>query len=184
MKPQILTACAGVLALAIAAPALAQTAAAPKLDSVELLTPEVQEFARRGLEALKPGTTVSDRLMRVSDQGKYNVAIAFVTRPGGAAAGTRSLSHDKITEIYYVTRGAGTQVTGTLVNPKKEEGSAVVGPGTSSDVTPKGKSTRLKAGDMQIVPAGVGHGWSQIDEGGIDYIVFRVDPEHILKMPQ
>jgi mannose-6-phosphate isomerase-like protein (cupin superfamily) len=150
-------------------------------QSVEVLAPEVYEYMKRGIEALKPGTTVSDRLMTVSDMGKYNVAIAWVTRPGGTAAGTRSLSHDKITEIYYVVRGHGTQVTGTMMNPKREEGSAVVGPGMSSDVTPTGKSTRLGPGDMQIIPPGVGHGWSQIDEGGIDYITFRVDPDHILK---
>jgi mannose-6-phosphate isomerase-like protein (cupin superfamily) len=177
--------CTIVLAAASSAVAIAQSGASAPVQStqpsVEVLAPEVFEYMKRGIESLKPGTTVSDRLMAVSDMGKYNVAIAWVTRPGGAAAGSRSLSHDKITEIYYVVRGHGTQVTGTLVNPTHQDGSAVVGPGMSSDVNPVGKSTRLGPGDMQIIPPGVGHGWSQIDEGGIDYITFRVDPEKILK---
>jgi mannose-6-phosphate isomerase-like protein (cupin superfamily) len=178
--------CTVVLAAVSSSVAIAQSGGGAPVQSnqpsVEVLAPEVFEYMKRGIESLKPGTvTVSDRLMTVADMGKYNVAIAWVTRPGGKAAGSRSLSHDKITEIYYVVRGHGTQVTGTMVNPKVEAGSAVVGPGTSSDVTPTGKSTRLGPGDMQIIPPGVGHGWSQIDEGGIDYITFRVDPDHILK---
>jgi mannose-6-phosphate isomerase-like protein (cupin superfamily) len=177
--------CTLLLTAASGSIAIAQSGSAPvqsNQPSVEVLAPEVFEFMKKGIESLeKPGTTVSDRLMSVADMGKYNVAIAWVTRPGGKAAGSRSLSHDKITEIYYVLRGHGTQVTGTLSNPKREEGSAVVGPGASSDVPPTGKSTRLGPGDMQIIPPGVGHGWSQIDEGGIDYITFRVDPEKILK---
>jgi hypothetical protein len=33
---------------------------------------------------------------------------------------------------------------------------------------------------MQIIPPGVGHVWTDIAEGGIDYMVIRVDPEHVL----
>ena len=35
-------------------------------------------------------------------------------------------------------------------------------------------------GEMQILPPGVGHVWTEIAEGGIDYMVIRVAPEHVL----
>jgi quercetin dioxygenase-like cupin family protein len=45
------------------------------------------------------------------------------------------------------------------------------------------KSTRLGPGDVQIIPPGVAHGFTSIDAGGIEYLVFRVDPDHVLSMP-
>ena len=94
----------------------------------------------------------------------------------------RALSHDKITEIYYVVRGSGTQVTGPLAaNATRQEESATIGPGFSStSPISGGRSTRLGPGEMQIIPPGVGHVWTDIAEGGIDYLVIRVDPEHVL----
>ena len=81
-------------------------------------------------------------------------------------------------------RGSGTQVIGTLVDATHSDGSGTIGPGFSSEVLPKGgRSVRLSPGEMQVVPPGVGHGWGQIDEGGIDYLIFRIDAEHVLKMP-
>ena len=37
-------------------------------------------------------------------------------------------------------------------------------------------------GEMQIIPPGVGHVWSEIADGGIDYMVIRIDPEHVLAL--
>ncbi len=42
------------------------------------------------------------------------------------------------------------------------------------------KKTTLSAGEMQIIPPGVGNVWTGIAEGGIDYMVIRIDPEHVL----
>jgi mannose-6-phosphate isomerase-like protein (cupin superfamily) len=154
----------------------------PPVDATDILKAAIAEAAKKGHEALKPGVTVNDRLFSLTDIGKYNVAVAYVTRPGGKAAGTRSLSHDKVTEIYYMLRGSGTQVIGTLTEATHSDGSTTIGPGFSSEVLPKGRSVRLTPGEMQVVPPGVGHGWGQIDEGGIDYLIFRIDPAHVLKM--
>jgi hypothetical protein len=33
---------------------------------------------------------------------------------------------------------------------------------------------------MQVIPPGLGHVWSEIAEGGIDYLVIRIDPGHVL----
>ena len=35
---------------------------------------------------------------------------------------------------------------------------------------------------MQIIPPGLGHVWNEIAEGGIDYLVIRVDPDHLLAL--
>lgn len=147
----------------------------------EVLKAAIDAAGKEGTATLARGATVSDRILELTNIGPYSVAVAFVTRPAGASTGTRaSLSHDKITEIYYILRGAGTQVTGALQSDESDM-VPVTGPGRRSRLLPNGRSTRLGPGDTQIVPPGVGHGWSAIDEGGIDYLVFRVDPEHVLK---
>jgi mannose-6-phosphate isomerase-like protein (cupin superfamily) len=107
--------------------------------------------------------------------------VAYVTRPATKVPSGRVLSHDKITEIYYVVSGRGTQVTGALVNGTHETGSTTIGPGFGSEspIT-DGRSTTLGPGEMQIIPPGTGHVWTEIADGGIVYMVIRVDPEHLL----
>jgi mannose-6-phosphate isomerase-like protein (cupin superfamily) len=135
------------------------------------------------LKYANPKAAVIDRILSLVDAGKYNVAVAIVSRPGGAMPS--SLSHDKITEIYYILRGSGTQVTGgTMVDPKRGANvSTTIGPSLSSSALPKGgRSSKLGVGDSQIIPPGVPHGWSAIDAGGVDYLVIRIDADHVLAM--
>ena len=114
--------------------------------------------------------------------GKYNVGVAVVARPAGTFR--TYLSHDKITEIYYILRGSGTQVTGTLVNGSKGTTVApTIGPSLTSDKPlENGRSSRLGPGDIQIIPPGVGHGWTSIDAGGVEYLIFRIDADHVLAL--
>jgi mannose-6-phosphate isomerase-like protein (cupin superfamily) len=157
------------------------TASSPPQAAVDITMADIQAAAKIGMAALKPGVSVSDRNISLADSGAYNVTVAFVTRPATNVPSGRALSHDKITEIYYVTRGTGTQVTGTLVDGTKEAGSTTIGPGASSTSPIKGgRTTTLGPGEMQIIPPGTGHVWTAIADGGIDYMVIRVDPEHVL----
>ena len=162
----------------VAGSAFAQEAAPAK--SAEILSPAIQEAMKKAVQDLKPGTSVIDRIINLQDIGRYNVALAVVTRPAGTFQ--NSLSHDKITEIYYVLRGTGTQVTGTMVNGTRSQNvSTTIGPGMSSNSPiQNAKATKLGPGDVQIIPPGVAHGFTSIDAGGIDYLVFRVDPDHLL----
>ena len=173
-----------IIALVGIAPdrAAAQAAApAPQHPAVDVNKAALDAAAKIGLAALKPGVCVSDRNIAISDSGSHNVTVAFVTRPATKTPSGRTLSHDKITEIYYVLRGSGTAVTGTLVNGTKESGSATIGPGWSSpDPLKDGRTVKLGPGEIQIIPPGLGHVWTEIADGGIDYLVFRVDPEHVL----
>ena len=176
------------LALIILAPVLASgqsaaTPSAPAKRAVDITKTDIEAAVKIGMAALKPGVSVSDRNISIADSGVYNVTVAFVTRPATKVPSGRALSHDKITEIYYVIRGTGTQVTGSLVDATKEAGSTTIGPGWSSTSPIKAdRTTKLGPGEMQILPPGVGHVWTEIAEGGIDYMVIRVDPEHVLAL--
>lgn len=171
-----------VVVVLLPARAFAQ-AETPRANATEVLNGDIQEALRRALQQLKPGVSVNDRIIGLQDMGRYNVAVAVVARPAGTSQD--SLSHDKITEIYYVLRGSGTQVTGTMVNGTRgTRVSTTIGPSMSSNSPiQNGKSTRLGPGDVQFIPPGVAHGFSSIDAGGIEYLVFRVDPDHVLALP-
>ena len=173
--------CALLLGL-VPALAGAQTSG-PARTAVDITKADIDAAVKIGMAALAPGNaSVSDRNIKISDSGAYNVAVAFVTRPATKVPSGRALSHDKITEIYYVVRGSGTQVTGPLAaNATRQEESTTIGPGFSStSPISGGRATRLGPGEMQIIPPGVGHVWTDIAEGGIDYMVIRGDPEHVL----
>ncbi len=176
--------CALVLICLAPVLARAQTATpgTPARAAVDITKADIEAAVKIGMAALAPGNvSVSDRNISLADIGAYNVAVAFVTRPATKVPSGRALSHDKITEIYYVIRGSGTQVTGPLVNATRQEASTTIGPGfASASPIGGGRTTRLGPGEMQIIPPGVGHLWTEIADGGIDYMVIRVDPEHVL----
>jgi mannose-6-phosphate isomerase-like protein (cupin superfamily) len=172
-----------VLAFIACLPVAAAVAQTPsgRLSPTDISSAEIQEAVKRGIAALTPGVSVNDRLVNLTDISKYNVAVAVVARPSGPD--TRVLSHDKITEVYYVLKGSGTQSTGTLLNGTHQDTSKTIGPGMSS-TTPlqNPKMRKLGPGDIQIIPPGLGHVWASIDAGGIQYLVFRMDPEKVLQM--
>lgn len=165
--------------LVVGAPAVVLAQAPPAVSS-EVMNSAIQQALAQALQDLKPGVSVSDHIVGLQDIGKYNVVVAVVARPAGAF--TNSLSHDKITEIYYVLKGSGTQVTGTMVDGTRGNTiSKTIGPGLSSNSPiQNSKSKKLGPGDIQVIPPGVAHGFTSIDPGGIEYLVFRVDPEHVL----
>jgi mannose-6-phosphate isomerase-like protein (cupin superfamily) len=137
---------------------------------------------QKAIEELRPGVTVSDHLVSLPDMGKYNLGVAVIARPAGTFQSY--LSHDKIAEVYYILRGSGTQVTGTMTDGKRSATvSPTIGPGLSStSPLQNSHSSKLGPGDVQIIPPGLGHGWSSIDAGGIEYLTIRVDPEHVLAL--
>lgn len=157
------------------------TAQSPVPVATDLKKTEIDAGLAKQLAGLAPGASVSDRLATLADIGKYNVAVATVVRPAGRDP--RALSHDKVTEVYYILKGSGTQVTGTLVGGTHQDTSKTIGPGMSSDQALQNpKSSRLGPGDIQIIPPGLGHTWSSIDPGGIEYLIFRIDLEHTLAL--
>jgi mannose-6-phosphate isomerase-like protein (cupin superfamily) len=126
---------------------------------------------------------VSDQQIKVVDIGRYNVAVGILHRSGKAKQ--NAIAHSDITEIYYVIAGAGTFVTGGTMTdpiPAPADGTTVkilVGPSTSGSGIKGGQSRRIGAGDVIIVPPGVAHWFSAIEQD-LDYLVFRVDAGHVL----
>ena len=178
-----------IVALASSGAAFAQgggaAASAPETPkpAVDITKAMLEAAAAIGAEALKPGVNLSDRNIALADTGGYNVTVAYVTRPASKVMSGTALSHDKITEIYYIVSGHGTQVTGPLTGATKTSGSKTVGPGWSSPMPiQNGRSTTLGPGEMQIIPPGTGHVWTEIAEGGITYMTIRIDPDHVLAL--
>lgn len=134
------------------------------------------------LESMNPDG-VSDQQIKVVDIGAYNVAVGILHRSGKAKQ--TAIAHSDITEIYYVLAGAGTFVTGgtmtgaTAVAPEGTVVKVLVGPSTTGATIEGGQSRRIGPGDVIIVPPGVAHWFSAI-ESDLDYLVFRVDPGHVL----
>ena len=157
-------------------------AATPATSATDVIATEIQAAVKRAIQELGPGVTVSDHLISLPDMGRYNVGIAVIAQPAGSSQSY--LSHDKITEVYYILRGSGTQVTGTMVDGKRGNTvSLTIGPSLSStSPLQNSHSSKLGPGDVQIIPPGLGHGWSSIDAGGIECLTFRVDPDHVLAL--
>jgi mannose-6-phosphate isomerase-like protein (cupin superfamily) len=134
------------------------------------------------LKSMNPDA-VSDQQVKVVDIGAYNVAVGILHRSGKARQ--TAIAHSEITEIYYVIAGAGTFVTGgTMTNPTAVAADSsvvktLVGPSTTGPSIRDGQSRRIGPGDVIVVPPGVAHWFSAIEQD-LDYLVFRVDPGHVL----
>ena len=131
----------------------------------------------------------TDQQLKVVDIGRYNVGVGVLHRGAmgrgaPAAAGVTGLSHNQVTEVYYIVSGSGTLVTGGgRANPRAELPDSatvkvLVGP-SMSGAFQNGQSRKVGPGDVVIIPAGVPHGFSQIEDH-IDYLSVRVDPDHVL----
>jgi len=126
---------------------------------------------------------VADQQIKVVDIGKYNVAVGILHRSGKAKQ--NAISHSQVTEIYYMLAGAGTFVTGgrmTNETVAAADGTVVrilVGPSNNGSGIENGQSRKIGPGDVIIVPPGVAHWFSAIEQD-LDYLVFRVDADHVL----
>jgi mannose-6-phosphate isomerase-like protein (cupin superfamily) len=137
------------------------------------------------LKHVGPEGGATDRQIRVVDLGKYNVAVGVLhrgaTREGAPVA---AISHDRVTEVYYILSGGGTLVTGgTILNPtpfpadgeivKIDVGSSQSGTFQGGDRLPVGP------GDIVIIPAGVPHGFADVKDQ-VTYLSIRPDLDHVL----
>ena len=133
----------------------------------------------------------ADQLAKVIDIGPYNVSMNVQHRIKNQVPDPQSAMHSKVTEIYYVLSGSATLATGgTLMDPKPSAYDAKViksdppygsstGPGVSGKVAPPFVSRQIGPGDVVFIPPMTNHWFTRIDDH-IDYLAFRVDPEHVL----
>ena len=129
--------------------------------------------------------SVTDDSIRLVDAGGYNVGIGIVQRPATNRAS--AIQHHALTEVYRVIAGAGTLVTGgTLIDSRELAADSqtvrvLTGPSDVGQGVDGGTARRIATGDMVIIPAGVPHGFTQIEED-IAYLVVRVDPQQLLQL--
>lgn len=130
-----------------------------------------------------PANTALDQPLHTIDVGAANVGIFIVHRPQEVDQGCTiehdTLVNDKTTSIFFALDGAGTLVTGgKLANPKpigsNDPDLKLVGSGSRGSGIQDGESRRISKGDIVIIPPGVPHGFSAI-ENSITYQVVRVD---------
>jgi mannose-6-phosphate isomerase-like protein (cupin superfamily) len=132
------------------------------------------------------GDAIDLQVKVVDAGGGTNVAVGVLERGPmqNSDGAVRGLVHHQVAEVYYVLEGSGILVTGGALADAREialESATVtelVGP-SSSGITRGGTSRRVAAGDVVVIPAGIFHGFSQIEET-IRYLSIRVDPDQVL----
>src|SRR5262245_44216902 len=161
-----------LLALTTAARTAAAQNPAPTL-AIDVTAEEIAAVAK--------AMTGGDEEIKIVDLGKYNLGVAVLKRAALKPANpVTALNHTRLTEIYYVTSGSGTLVTGgevTNVKPMADTNplvTTVVGPSNTAVFTKPAQVRVIKAGDVVVIPAGGYHGWSGIHDQ-VQYVYVRRD---------
>jgi mannose-6-phosphate isomerase-like protein (cupin superfamily) len=171
----------GILCLAGCATALLAQDTHPscnKCSGTYIASDEIQAYLNRSPR----DAVVTDQQVRAVDIGKSNVDIGVVYRnktAGGAVA-----EHDLVSEVYHVIDGSATLVVGSDITDLKRRPAddravrLLNGPGGNGASIRNGATYQLKPGDVVIIPAGVGHWFTKIDDH-ISYLMVRVDPDKV-----
>ncbi len=168
------------LTIVLALPLLAQEShpSCNKCSGTYIPSDEIQAYLKRS----PPAAVVTDQQVRAVDVGKINVDIGVVYRnnvAGGAVA-----EHDLVSEVYHIIDGSATLVLGSDITELKRRPAddravrMLNGPGGNGTSIRNGVTYQLKAGDVVIIPAGVGHWFTKIDDH-ISYLMVRVDPDKV-----
>jgi mannose-6-phosphate isomerase-like protein (cupin superfamily) len=128
----------------------------------------------------------ADRQIKVVDVGKLNVAVGVLHRDAVKDTGwpVRGLSHTQVTEVYYITSGSGTLVTGGTITDQKpmaadtEVVKIAVGPSITG-ASQNAQTRVVSAGDIVVIPAGMFHGWKEVPNH-VTYVSIRPDPDRVL----
>jgi mannose-6-phosphate isomerase-like protein (cupin superfamily) len=142
---------------------------------------EIHQYAELGR-----AERITDQQVRSVDIGKANVQIAVAHRGRLEAPAPMSVAeHDLVTEIYYVLSGSATNRTGPeLVDVEKRPADArnvrfLNGPGHNAADIRNAQTQELEPGDVFVIPAGMGHQFTRIDDQ-ITYLMVRVDPDKVV----
>jgi mannose-6-phosphate isomerase-like protein (cupin superfamily) len=143
---------------------------------------EIDAYLTRAPAQAVP-TGVSDQQVRAVDVGKSNVDIGVVYR-GKLTGQSPVAEHDLVSEVYHIMDGEATLVTGPDIEGVERRPSTnnnvrnLNGPGANRTSVRNGVTHTLKPGDVIIIPAGVGHWFTRIDDH-IRYLMVRVDPDKV-----
>jgi mannose-6-phosphate isomerase-like protein (cupin superfamily) len=169
-----------LLAIVCAFPLFAQDArpSCDKCSGTYINRDEIQAYLKRS-----HGDAVTDQQVRAVDVGKSHVDIGVVYR-GKQTAGGAVAEHDLVSEVYHIIGGSATLVLGSDITELKRRPAddravrLLNGPGGNGASIRNGATYELKPGDVVIIPAGVGHWFTKIDDH-IEYLMVRVDPDKV-----
>jgi mannose-6-phosphate isomerase-like protein (cupin superfamily) len=129
-----------------------------------------------------------DQQVRAVDVGHAQVGVGIVYRTKLAQPAENSVAeHHQVSEVYYVLDGEATLVTGAQIEglqqrPADDRAVKLLnGPGGNGSSIRNGVTHQLRAGDMIVIPAGVGHWFTKIDDH-IRYVMVRLDPDKVLPL--
>ena len=137
-----------------------------------------------------------DEPVRVVDAGAYSVGVFVVGRPKkvieraplaeGVVRVTEGLQLDHVAAIVRILSGRGTIVAGgTLADGHRiasdDPDLPVIGPGMRGKLIRGGERRHVDAGDIVVVPPGVAHGFSTIDQP-LTYMAIRIDSAKVLPL--
>ena len=174
-----------LLALVLAILPLSAQQAKPSCDRCStsyISREELDAYFRRA--PARVTNSVADQQVRAVDVGKSHVDVGVVYRNATQAEGSAVAEHDLVSEVYYILEGSATLVTGSDIvglKPRPADYPSVRllnGPGGNGSGIRNGAMYRLKAGDAIIIPAGVGHWFTKVNDH-IRYIMIRVDPDKV-----
>jgi mannose-6-phosphate isomerase-like protein (cupin superfamily) len=172
----------GVAAVALALAAQDTKPSCNKCSATYVSNDEIQAYLARA--SGRAANSVSDQQVRAVDIGKSHVDIGVVYRNGRQAEGSAVAEHDLVSEVYHVIDGSATLVTGSDIvdwkrRPADNEAVKLLnGPGGNGASIRNGATYQLKAGDVIVIPAGVGHWFTKIDDH-IRYLMIRIDPDKV-----
>jgi len=155
-----------LLALAIGLAAEQQAASGTVITAEEIASTLKQSVANN----------VVDQPVKAADvPGGHKASLALLRR---TKAETTALIHDRVTEIYQITEGSGTIVTGGSLENATATDLTRLNAGPSHTGTHKGgESKHVGVKDVIIIPAGMPHRFSQLDGPAIVYLVYRFEPK-------
>lgn len=130
-----------VLAAAVlAAPCFAQTNSGAQVFSAKDVSAQMPSLIQQAKAEGSSGA-------KFADYGSHAIQLSVRTKSGGAEL------HAHFDDIFYVTQGRATLVTGgTILNPKPHANGEVAGTGIES-----GQSRVITKGDIVNIPAGTPH---------------------------
>jgi mannose-6-phosphate isomerase-like protein (cupin superfamily) len=129
-----------------------------------------------------------DRQVKVVDIGNSHVAVGVLFRDPIVANDepVTGIVHTRVSEVYYITSGSGVLVTGGTMLGRRDIPAntdiveVLVGESFSTSVARGDGQVRLVSeGDIIVVPAGVFHGWHEVEER-VEMVSIRPDPEKVL----
>jgi len=165
-------------------PFLASPTSCDRCSASYVPAAELQAYLDRA-PARAIATGVADQQVRAVDIGKSNVDVAVVYRGKLTdAAKSPVAEHDLVSEVYHIMDGEATLVTGPDIVGVEQRPSTnnnvrnLNGPGSNGTSIRNGMTYHLKPGDVVVIPAGVGHWFTQIDDH-IRYLMIRIDPDKV-----